>query len=778
MFRKMIQKDFKRNKVITIALTVFILLSTMLLAAAVSLIGNLTGAVSKMMEDAKTPHFLQMHAGEIDYERMEAFAKENELVVDYQTLPVLNIEAGNISLNKNSLEGSVQDNAFVYQSTKFDYLLDLSGNVIEPEDGEVYVPICYQKEFGLKVGETLTIQTDSATITYQIAGFLRDSQMNSTFASSKRFLISKSEYETLSKISGETEYLIEFRLIDPSESGAFETAYMNAGLEANGPTITYPLFKMMNALADGITAAVIILISILCVLISFLCIRFTLLATIEEDYREIGVMKALGIQNKDIRKMYLGKYQWIARIGCVVGYVASIGVSSILLKEVRLYMGEGKNPVLAVLLGIAGTLIIYGIVVWYVRRTLRKLEQVSAILAIRFGGEAGDKKTSLIRPSIAKKSILPLNIRLGIGDLKVRKRLYSVLLLIFTLASFILIVPVNLYTTVSSERFISYMGAAECDMRFDLQQEQNLKEKAEEIIETLENDSRVTRSAVYVTAVYPAVAADGTYENIKIESGDLKAFPITYLKGKAPEAENEIALSKSNADNFEKEVGDRLEVIRNGEKTSLTVCGIYQDLTNGGKTAKTIWSETGEEVMWYIICADFTEGVEKEAVIEEYQQTFFYAKVSSVAEYITQTLGGSITSMKKVAILGIIIGCITSDMITMLFLKMLLAKDRMNIGIMKGIGFSNHDIRIQYMTRTTTVLIIGLVLGAVLANTLGAFLAGLILSTLGISKIHFITNWLLSYAACPLLLAVCVILGTIACMKKAGNVNIAESVKE
>ena len=134
MFRKMIQKDFKRNKVITIALTVFILLSTMLLAAAVSLIGNLTGAVSKMMEDAKTPHFLQMHAGEIDYERMEAFAKENELVVDYQTLPVLNIEAGNISLNKNSLEGSVQDNAFVYQSTKFDYLLDLSGNVIEPED--------------------------------------------------------------------------------------------------------------------------------------------------------------------------------------------------------------------------------------------------------------------------------------------------------------------------------------------------------------------------------------------------------------------------------------------------------------------------------------------------------------------------------------------------------------------------------------------------------------------------------------------------------------------
>ncbi|MBE5959823.1 MAG: FtsX-like permease family protein [Lachnospiraceae bacterium] len=778
MFRKMIQKDFKRNKGITIALTVFVLLSTMLLAAAVSLIGNLTGAVTKLMEDAKTPHFLQMHAGAIDYERMDAFAKENSLTKDYQILPVLNIESGSISLNGNSLDGSVQDNGFVYQSAKFDYLLDLSSDAIEPKEGEVYVPICYQKEFGLKVGETLTIHIDEDTVVYQIAGFLRDSQMNSTFASSKRFLISKADYDTLSAITGQVEYLIEFRLIDPSKCSAFETAYMNAGLEANGPTITYPLFKMINALADGITAAVIILISILCVLISFLCIRFTLLATIEEDYREIGVMKALGIKNQDIKKMYLGKYQWIARIGCVAGYLVSLVVSSILLKEVRLYMGEGKNPVLAFLLGMLGTFIIYGMVVWYVRKTLKKLEDVSPMLAIRFGGEVGEKKLSLIRPSISKKSILPVNIRLGIGDVKVRKRLYSVLLVIFTLASFIVIVPVNLYTTVSSEKFISYMGAAKCDMRFDLQQEQNLTEKAEEIKSQLDQDTRVTKSALYVTAVYPAVSPDGSYENMKIESGDLNRFPLTYLKGKAPQTEQEIALSKSNADNFEKEVGDELEIIRNGENVILTVSGIYQDLTNGGKTAKTIWSETGEEIMWYIICADLKEGIDKDAVIREYKQSFSYTKVSSVAEYITQTLGGSIASMKKAAIIGIIIGSITSAMITMLFLKMLLAKDKINIGIMKGIGFSNHDIRMQYMTRTIFILIIGLIAGAVLANTLGAFLAGLILSTLGISKIHFIINGFLSYLVCPLLLAACVVLGTMLCMRKAGNVNIAESVKE
>ena len=39
------------------------------------------------------------------------------------------------------------------------------------------------------------------------------------------------------------EYLIEFRLKDPSEIGSFETAYASAGLEANGPTVTYKLSK-------------------------------------------------------------------------------------------------------------------------------------------------------------------------------------------------------------------------------------------------------------------------------------------------------------------------------------------------------------------------------------------------------------------------------------------------------------------------------------------------------------------------------------------------------
>ena len=65
---------------------------------------------------------------------------------------------------------------------------------------------------------------------------------------------------------------------------------------------------MMNAISDGMMIAVILLISALVVTIAFMSIRFTLLAKIEDDYREIGVMKAIGLRLSDIKKIYLAKY--------------------------------------------------------------------------------------------------------------------------------------------------------------------------------------------------------------------------------------------------------------------------------------------------------------------------------------------------------------------------------------------------------------------------------------------------------------------------------------
>jgi putative ABC transport system permease protein len=247
---------------------IFIAAAAMLVSLTAILGVNLPGAIDTLMTRAKTPHFMQMHSGEINTARLTAFAEQNGNVDEFQVLEFLNVDGARIILNGNSLAESVQDNGFSMQSEKFDYLLDLDGNAINVSDGELYVPISYMKDGTVKVGDKAVV----AGRNFTVAGFLRDSQMNSLLASSKRFLVSKNDYAEI-KNFGSTEYLIEFRLKDLSTLSAFEAAYTTAGLEANGPTITYPLFKMLNAISDGMMIGIILLISALVVAIAFMCIR-------------------------------------------------------------------------------------------------------------------------------------------------------------------------------------------------------------------------------------------------------------------------------------------------------------------------------------------------------------------------------------------------------------------------------------------------------------------------------------------------------------------------
>ena len=93
------------------------------------------------------------------------------------------MDNGQIILGDHSLANNVQDNGFSIQSEKFDYLLDLDGNVINVSDGELYVPINYMKDIAIKVGDKAVLGGKKFTV----AGFLRDSQMNSMLSSSKDF---------------------------------------------------------------------------------------------------------------------------------------------------------------------------------------------------------------------------------------------------------------------------------------------------------------------------------------------------------------------------------------------------------------------------------------------------------------------------------------------------------------------------------------------------------------------------------------------------------------
>lgn len=772
MYYRIIQNDILRSKAITLTTMMFVAAAAMLVSLAATLVVNLSGAVDTLMTQGKTPHFLQMHSGELDLARLEAFAKQNPSVSDFQALEFLNLDGAQIIFESGSLADSVQDNGLAVQSEKFDYLLDLDGNIIEVSDGQIYAPIAYMQDGSAKVGEQVVV----AGKEFILAGFLRDSQMNSLHSASKRFLVSPNDYAALRSF-GNVEYLIEFRLKDLSMLGAFETAYATANLNANGPTVTYPLIKMLNSLSDGMMAAVILLVSALVTGIAFLCIRFTLLAKIEEDYREIGVMKAIGLRVSDIKKIYLAKHTTLTAAGSLLGFAFSFLFQGVLLENIRLSMGESENAALAPLLGGLGVIFMFFAVVAYVNGTLQQFRKISPAEAIRFGttqqNTGGAKRFRL-----STSSLLGTNIFLGIKDVLSRKKLYTTMLVVLTLAAFIIIVPQNLHTTISSRDFIAYMGIGDSDIRMDIQQTEDIEGKSAEIVRVMEGDPAISRYVLLTTKSFRARMDGGTERRLTIELGDHSAFPINYVEGRAPAAENEIALSALNAEDLGKKVWDVITLTIDGREKTLTVCGIYSDITNGGKTAKAVFADESAEIMWSVITVKLADTVSVDQVVGEYSQRFEFAKVSGIDDYVTQTFGGNIRAVKTASLVAIAIALVIAALITLLFMRMLVAKDRYSIAVMKAFGFTNADVTVQYVSRSMFVLLAGILLGTFLANTLGKALAGAAIANFGAATFEFTINPWFAYLLAPLMMTGVALAATIAGTLDAGKIKIAENIKE
>lgn len=66
MNNRLIRKDLARNRAVSLVIVLFITAASALLSLAATLFVNLSGAVDQLMQDAKTPHFMQMHSGEIE----------------------------------------------------------------------------------------------------------------------------------------------------------------------------------------------------------------------------------------------------------------------------------------------------------------------------------------------------------------------------------------------------------------------------------------------------------------------------------------------------------------------------------------------------------------------------------------------------------------------------------------------------------------------------------------------------------------------------------------
>ncbi|PKM86504.1 MAG: ABC transporter permease [Firmicutes bacterium HGW-Firmicutes-12] len=774
LFLKLVRKDFKRNRVITTALAVFLILSALLMAGGLRVAGTMISSLNGLNELAVPPEYLQMHKGTYEEEAFESFVETHDYIKDSLIVKMLNINNANIIQQGETLEKCLMDNGFITQNEGFDFLLNMDNEIAVVLDAGIGVPVYYAQELGIEVGDVITLHKSDYIKELTVTTIIRDAQMNAALASSKRFLISQADRDEISQHMGEWEYCFEFLLEEGTSTAVLQKDYIDAGLPANGVAITGSLLTMLNGLSYGLAAFIIIAISILLIMIAVLCLSYIIRATLAEESYTIGEMKAIGFPGKAIEKIYQIKYIILVLAAVVLGFLAAIPFGDFLSSSVVMYCGYGSSEWMKWTSPFIGVTLLSLIVVLGCRKIIRK-NLKSTVVELMRGGERIKKEGHYSLPSAGLKY---RNLTIALGELKCKWKEYTVIFFVFVFSSFLILLPMNMKNTIEDPSFITYMGVGESDIRIDIQYSEKLMEQKDIADSYLENDSEIENYAIYRNGYVQFQNADGQWEYMRVQNGDQSVFPLNYLKGSAPDDRKEIALSYLYASELGKEVGETLTVIYQREERILTVSGIYQDVTYGGKTAKAAIDFDENEVEVYIIYLDVSDGVSIEEKTDELRSILTNSKITPISEFVSQTLGGITNNMRLAEGAAILISLLLIMLITVMILQLITAREHSAIAIKKAIGFSNRDIRVQFGIRILMIQFVAIVVGTILANFLGEVIFGWMLNFMGASKIKMLVEPVTAYLLCPALQLLVVFITVIVGTKVVRNYHIRDQIME
>lgn len=690
--------------------TVILLSAASALLALTLLSGaSLINSISQLNTLAKGPDLLQMHTGEVNFQKLEAFAADHPEIESLQISPFLNLASDEVVLNGQNLAASNQDHGVVTQNEAFDFLLDDNGQKPEVKPGEIYLPSSYKALYQLEPGLPITLAGQPLIL----AGFVQDVQMNSMMSSSKRFLVCPEDYEKL-KPDGEVEWLIEYRLKEGGDPNALAQAYEQAVLPANGPMITGPLITLINAISDGTTVLVLLLISIVVLLIALICVHFILSIQLTQDRKEIGLMKALGISRRQIQMRFFKKYILFSLMAFVIGIFVALACSSTMLRQLQELYGKGLQVQFSLFWAVIGALIPEVIILCSLWISLKKMDRLSALQAL-FEND---------RP----KSRLQQTLLVG---------------LLCGCCAFLVCVPLNLYTTLEDPGFVRYMGIGQSQIRIDLRQnskmDSTLTDQFSSLRTQLQNDPEVSRFCLLETRRMNAITKDGSTVSLLVEQGDHSVFPVQYAKGHAPENDQEIALSSLNAQALRLDVGSTLQIDWNGERKTMEVCGIYADVTNGGKTAKTRAEDSSLPIIWSVGYVTLNPDTSVKDWMSRYQSEGY--DVIDLQDYIQSTYSQTLSQLQLALRMAMVLSAIVLFVVLFLFMRLLVERSRYELSLQKAFGLSSRHLILSEFKPALLTVGLGLGAGILTGDFGGQLICGQILAGLGACGFNFTINW-------------------------------------
>ncbi len=764
MYLQILKKDLKRKKAMNVILLVFIILASMFVSSGVNNIISVTTALDDYLEMANAPDYIAVTMNKSGAVDVDGILNSAASVKGFGKEKVLYIESGNITFEDESKTASSL-NQIILQSDgnlSMNYILD-DGDILESvKSGEFYTTAGMAENIGLEIGDKVTIKLGGESCAFTFAGGVKDAVLGSSGISTQRYIISAEDFEKyISAENVEKFYGAEIAYIRTSDMEKMRSEIK--------PLIDSTIFTADKAMIkssyvfDMMVVGILLVVSLILVAVAFVILRFTIAFTLSEEFREIGVMKAIGIRNRKIRGLYLVKYAALSVIGAAIGLALSYPFGEMLtrLSSKSIVINNRSaafvNVLCAVLIVVVIMLFCYG--------CTGKVGKMSPIDAVRNGqtGERFRKKSimSLGRSRLPESSFLALN------DIVSSPKRFGIITFAFFLCLSLLLILSSTVSTMKGGTLRGAFGLADFDisakctaMEFMTEDgHEKLKEYLSDMEENLAENNMPARCMQEMTFNLP-VSHGKNESSIYINQGTgTTADLYEYIEGTPPRSAGEAALTRLSANKLKANIGDTIIIKTIDGEKEFMITALFQSMNNMGEgvrlheDAEINYLQAQGAFFTQIKFTDVPDQTEIARRMEKIQELYpEFDDVKNHSECISDMLKVTDTMdtiKQMVAVLTILLAAL----ITVLMERSFIVKERGEIALMKAIGIRNVKIYAYHTLRFVFVGVMTVITAELFALPLTHLCIDPIFEMMGMElAVTYVRNPLEMFLVFPLVL--------------------------
>ena len=760
MYRNILKKDLKRKKAMNAILLVFVILATMFGSSSVNNIISVTTALDSYLELANAPDYLGLTMDKAMQIDVAEILDSAESIDHYTAEKMLFLSADNLSFGEE--EKKAEGGTLILQSDK-----DLSMNYFLPdesvlqtvESGEMYVSVTLADKVGLETGDKITLNIAGVTREFTMAGTIKDAVFGASITSIYRFVISGADFDSILANEETWAYGGNIYYIHTSDLAAAQEeiaeVIKNFSFDADRADMNF------YYILDMVVVGLLLVVSVILIAIAFVVLRFTISFTLSEEFREIGVMKAIGIPNSKIRGLYLVKYAAISVVGAAIGLILSFPFGDMLISATSTSIIMGSSDPFFV--NILCALVVIGVILLFCYRCTRKVKKMSPIDAIR-NGQSGERfrKKSLMSLGRSK---LPASSFLSLNDIVSNPKRFGIVTLTFVLCMSLVLMMSNIVYTMNSGSLYSAFGYAKLHVAMEENStdqyfiEGGREKVAEDLAEMeaflAENGMDANCSRTMILSL-PVAYGDQEINLSVIQTIGEDPDAFEYTEGTAPQNVDEIAITKLAADKLGVGIGDTVTAKTVDGDREYIITAFYQSMMQSGVSARI----HPDEQINYVqamgstgVMIRFHDDPAAEEVVRRVERLKELYPDVRVIKTCAEAVADSLTvvpAMEAVKLLVTILTIVLTALITVLMERSFIAKEKGQIALLKAIGTRNSKIYAYHVLRFVYVGIIAVILGELVAMPMTKVSFDLVFNMMGLQNgVTYLSDPLEAYLILP-----------------------------